>query len=58
MLLSHWFARLRARLRVLSGGRLEREVDVELQFHLDQQISEYLEQGMSPKEACGRGRHS
>ena len=56
MLLSLWLARLRARLRVLLGGRLDREVDIELQFHLDQQISEYLEQGMSPEQAIQAAR--
>ena len=46
MLMPYWFLRLWARLRVLFGGRrLEREFDAELQFHLDQQASEYQKAG-------------
>ena len=52
MLPPHWFRRLRARLRLLDGRRrLGRELDTELRFHLDQQVSEYVERGMQPEEA-------
>ena len=57
MPLLHWFQRLRARLQVLFGSqRLERELDAELRFHLDQQASEYLQQGMSSEEAARAAR--
>ncbi len=57
MLMLHWFLRLRAGLRVLFGGRrLERELDAELRFHLDQQASEYRKQGMSSEEAVRAAR--
>ena len=53
MPMAHWFPRFRARLRVsFRGRRLERELDAELRFHLDQQVAEHLGQGMSPKEAA------
>lgn len=40
------------RLRTLGGRRrLERELDEELRFHLEAQIEENLERGMTPKEA-------
>ena len=59
MLRPRWFRRLRARLRLLVGGvkrRLARELDTELRFHLDQQVSEYIEQGVPPKEALRAAR--
>ena len=57
MLLSRWLPALRARLHALvRRQRLEREVDTELRFHLDQQIAEYLERGMSRKEAARAAR--
>ena len=43
---------LRLRLRSLfSGARADRELDEELQYHLDRQIEEYLAAGMTPAEA-------
>ena len=36
--------------------RWERQMDAELQFHLDSQISDYVEQGMSRQEAESRAR--
>jgi predicted permease len=43
---------LRLRLRSLfSGARADRELDEELQYHLDRQIEEYLAGGMTPAEA-------
>ena len=57
MLLSRCLYRLRARLRALFGvQRLEREFNDELRFHLDQQTSEYLKQGMSSEEAVRAAR--
>ena len=57
MRLSHWLPRTRTRRRVPSRGQaLERELDAELRFHLDQQVSEHVEQGMSPKEAVRTAR--
>lgn len=57
MLLARCLYRLRARLRALFGGqRLERELNDELRFHLDQQASEYLKQGMSSEEAVRAAR--
>jgi hypothetical protein len=47
-----WADRLRVRLRSLSKrGRIERELDAELRFHLDQQIGENIAAGMD----CGAG---
>jgi Patatin-like phospholipase len=47
-----WMDRLRARLRSLvQRGRIEQDLDVELRFHLDQQIAENLAVGMSPEDA-------
>ena len=55
MSLSRWFPALRARLRALfARGRIERELDSELRFHLDQQIAEHLERGLPPDEARRR----
>lgn len=55
MSLSRWLPALRARLRALfARGRIERELDFELQFHLDQQVAEHLEQGLPPVEARRR----
>jgi hypothetical protein len=42
----------RLRLRsLLSRGRVERELDEELRYHLDRQIEEGVSAGMSPEEA-------
>jgi predicted permease len=47
-----WIQKLRLRLRsLLKGRRVERELDEELQFHIDHLVDEYLAQGMSSKEA-------
>ena len=55
MSLSRWFPALRARLRAFFGrGRLERELDSELRFHLDQQIAEHVERGLPTGEARRR----
>ena len=57
MLLSQRLERLRTRMHVLFGAQgLERELNDELRFHLDQQASEYLKQGMSSEEAVRAAR--
>lgn len=44
--------KLRLRLRsLIARGSVERELDFELRFHLDQQIEENLASGMAPEEA-------
>ncbi|HET7219457.1 MAG TPA: ABC transporter permease, partial [Vicinamibacterales bacterium] len=43
-----WFIRVRTLFR---RARMERELDAELQFHLDMQAAEYVRQGMSPERA-------
>jgi predicted permease len=47
-----WLNILRFRLRSLSqGATLERELDDELRFHIDQQAAQNLAAGMGPEEA-------
>jgi predicted permease len=47
-----WATVVAARLRGLFGrGRLERELDDEVRFHLEMQIEDNLKAGMSPAEA-------
>jgi hypothetical protein len=47
-----WLAALAGRLlSLLREERLERELDAELRFHLDQQIQENLQAGMSAADA-------
>ena len=47
-----WAHALMSRLRsVFTRNRLERELDAELRFHLDQQIHENIAAGMSTAEA-------
>ena len=55
MSLSCWLPALRTRLRTFFGrGRLERELDSELRFHLDRQIAEQVERGLPADEARRR----
>ncbi len=42
---------LASRIRVLVGRASERELDDELQFHMAQQVDEYIASGMPPAEA-------
>ena len=43
---------MRLRLRsLIAGASVDRELDEELQFHVDQQIAANLERGMTPAEA-------
>lgn len=47
-----WVTALLWRVRALvTRGRVERELDAELRFHLDQQIEEYVAAGLSPDAA-------
>src|SRR5258708_13983880 len=52
MRIEHWWFTARLRLRsILRGRRVERELDEELQFHLECKIEEGITNGLSPKEA-------
>jgi putative ABC transport system permease protein len=52
MRMEHWWFTARLRLRsILLGRRVERELDEELQFHLELKIEEGIANGLSPKEA-------
>src|ERR1700681_468983 len=52
MRMEHWWFTARLRLRsILLGRRVERELDEELQFHLEHKIAEGIANGLSPKEA-------
>jgi putative ABC transport system permease protein len=52
MRFEHWFYTLPLRLRSLfRRAQVERELDEELQYHLERQIEEYLAKGMTPEEA-------
>ena len=54
-----WAEKLRLRARtVFRRGRVERELDEELRFHLEQQIAENLAEGMSAEEARHAARRS
>ena len=48
----HWLYTIPLRLRSLfRRGRVEQELNEELQFHLEQKIEEGIAKGLSPKEA-------
>jgi macrolide transport system ATP-binding/permease protein len=52
MRMEHWWYTLPLRLKsILLGRRAERELDEELQFHLEHKIEEGIANGLSPKEA-------
>jgi putative ABC transport system permease protein len=52
MRMEHWWFTLPLRLRsILLGRRVERELDEELQFHLEHKIDEGIANGLSPREA-------
>jgi predicted permease len=52
MRVEHWFYTLPLRLRSLfRRAQVERELDEELQYHLERQIGEHLAKGMTPEEA-------
>jgi len=55
--IGRWATRLRTYFRSWFGrGRLEREMEEELRFHLEQQIDENLAAGIEPEEARRRAR--
>jgi macrolide transport system ATP-binding/permease protein len=48
----HWFYTIPLRLRsIFRRARVEQELDEELQFHLQRQIVENIESGLSPEQA-------
>jgi len=50
--MEHWWFTVPLRLRsILRGRRVERELDEELQFHLERKIEEGIANGLPPKEA-------
>src|SRR5436853_7543910 len=52
MPMERWRFTAPLRLRsILRGGQVERELDEELQFHMDHKIAEGIANGLSPKEA-------
>jgi hypothetical protein len=52
MRMEHWWFTAPLRLKsILRGRRVERELDEELQFHLDHKIEEGIAAGLSPREA-------
>jgi len=52
MRLEHWRFTLPLRLRsILRGRQMERELDEELQFHVDHKIEEGIAHGLSPEDA-------
>src|ERR1043165_9538266 len=52
MRVEHWWFTLPLRLKsILRRGRVERELDEELQFHLENKIEEGIAGGHSPREA-------
>jgi predicted permease len=52
MAIDRWVARVALRLRsIVSGTRLDRELDDELQFHIDQQTELNISRGMSRDDA-------
>jgi macrolide transport system ATP-binding/permease protein len=52
MRMEHWWFTARLRLKsLLLRNRVEREMDQELRFHLENKIEEGIANGLSPKEA-------
>jgi len=52
MRFEHWIYTLPLRLRsLLRGARVEQELDEELRYHLERQIEQHVERGLSPEEA-------
>ena len=54
----HWLQKLRTQLATLRRSRADTDLDTELRFHLDQQITENLAAGMSSDEARRAAIHS
>jgi hypothetical protein len=53
-----WLQKLRTQLATLRRSRADTDLDTELRFHLDQQITENLAAGMSSDEARRAAIHS
>lgn len=53
-----WLQKLRTQVATLHRSRAESDLDVELRFHLDQQIAENLAAGMNSEEAYRAAIHS
>jgi macrolide transport system ATP-binding/permease protein len=52
MRVQHWFYTIPLRLRSIFRRRqVERDLDEELQYHLDKKIEELLSRGLDPTEA-------
>src|SRR5262245_53183916 len=52
MRMERWWYTVPLRLRsILRGAQVERELDEELQFHLEHRIDEGIARGLSPEEA-------
>src|SRR5882762_3571674 len=52
MRIEHWWFTAPLRLKsIMRRGRVERELDEELQFHLEHKIEEGIAGGLSPREA-------
>src|SRR5258707_3305526 len=52
MRMEHWWFTLPLRLKsILRGRRMERELDEELQFHVERKVEEGIANGLLPKEA-------
>ena len=50
--IERWWLIVPLRLRsILRGGRVERELEEELQFHLEKRTEEGMARGLSPEEA-------
>ena len=57
MRLEQWRDRARLRLRgFLRRSSVERDIDDELQFHLEQQTAHYVERGLTPEDAARAAR--
>jgi hypothetical protein len=53
MNMNRWLSTLPLRLRSLfRRGRVEKELNDELQFHLEQKTKEYITNGSSPPLSC------
>src|SRR5688572_25961239 len=52
MTVDRWLRRIALRVRsIVMGTRVDRELDEEIQFHVDRQIDDNVARGMSPAQA-------
>src|SRR6202050_4599141 len=52
MRIEHWFYTLPLRFRSLFGSaQVERDLDEELQYHLERKTEEYIARGLSPEQS-------